>query len=648
VPTPNACLESLERRALFAALPPGFADTLVAGGLDHPVALDFAPDGRVFVTEQRGNVRVVKDGVALPTPFVHLDAAANGERGVDGIALDPDFAINGFVYVYYTAKTPHVHNRVVRFTADGDVAAAGSETAIFEVDNLDSGSYIHNGGALHFGADGKLYVATGENGNSGNAQSLDTTLGKLLRINPDGSIPTDNPFYGQTTGNDRAIWAMGLRNPFTFDIERGTGRTFINDVGEATWEEIDQATAGANFGWPREEGPGTDPRYVAPLYAYNHNRGAPTGCAITGGTFYDAPAGAAAAFPAEFAGDYFFADGCQPWVWRLDRDTGAASEFGAVADPAFGLSTGPDGSLYYAAYIPGELRKISFTEAGAPAIATPPADRSVAAGQPATFTVEAVGQQPLAFQWRRDNADIPGATQSTYTLPAAAAEDSGATFRVVVTNTLGSATSTAATLSVVTDAPPTATILTPKEGRLYRAGQALRFRGTATDAEDGRLPAGAFSWRIDFHHDEHLHPFMPDTPGRRGGSVRIPREGETSANVWYRVHLTVTDSAGLSSTTFRDLHPRTATITVGAGTPGLTVNLDGQPVTTPFSFVGVVGLRRTLEAPPTQVIDGVTYTFKSWAKRRRPALEIATPASDRTFTATYAAGGAAAAAGISR
>lgn len=634
-------LERLEPRALFAALPPGFSDTLVAGGIDRPVALDFAPDGRIFVTEQRGNIRLIKDGVALAAPFVSLDAASSGERGAVGIAVDPDFAVNPYVYVYYTAKTPRVHNRVSRFTADGDVAAPGSETVIFDLDNLDPGSFVHNGGAMHFGADGKLYVATGENGDSSRAQSLNTTLGKILRLNPDGSVPADNPFYSQTTGDNRAIWAMGLRNPFTFDIERTTGRTFVNDVGEATWEEINAATAGANFGWPRAEGPSDDPRLVAPLFAYHHSRGEPTGCAITGGTFYDPPAGAPGAFPADFAGDYFFADGCSPWVWRLDRETNQASPFASDVGPAFGLSTAPDGSLYYVAFLQGQVRKISFAEPGAPVIATPPAGQSVAAGQPATFSVEAFGQAPLAYQWQRDGVDIPGANGSTYTIPATTSDDQGAAFRVVVANALGSATSAAAALSVVSDAPPVPVILTPKEGRLYSAGQMLRFKGAAADPEDGRLRPAAFSWRVDFHHDDHLHPFIPETAGRRAGSVRIPREGETSANVWYRVHLTVTDSAGLSATTFRDVRPRTATVTVNATAPGVQVMLDGQPLTTPFSFVGVVGLRRKLEAPATQAVDAVTYTLRSWGQRRRPALDIVTPRLDRTYTAVYAAAQAA-------
>ena len=628
--------DALEPRLLLADVPAGFSDTMVASGLDHPVALDFAPDGRVFVTEQKGTVRVIKDGALLPAPFVSLDVSSAGERGADGIVLDPGFATNHYVYVYYTAKTPQVHNRVSRFTESADVAVPGSETVIFDLDNLDAGSFIHNGGAMRFGADGKLYVAAGENGSPERAQSLSTTLGKVLRINSDGSIPADNPFYNSAAGKNRAIWAYGLRNPFTMDVERTTGRVFVNDVGQATWEEIDDATEpGANFGWPRAEGPSTDAGLTAPLFAYHHSQGDPTGCAIGGGTFYDPPAGAAGAFPADYAGDYFFSDACDPWVWKLDRETNQVTEFATNIGPALNLSTAPDGSVYYVTYIQGEVRKISFAEAGAPVIATPPAAQSVAAGQPATFSVEAIGQEPLNYQWQRDGADIPGATASSYTLAATAAADNGATFRAVVSNALGSVASPAATLTVVTDAPPVPRILTPAEGRLYSAGQALRFKGAATDAEDGRLPARAFSWRIDFHHDQHLHPFLPETPGKRGGSVRIPREGETSANVWYRVHLTVTDSAGLSASTFRDVHPRTATVTVGASVPGLTVNLDGQPTTTPVSFVGVVGIKRTLEAPTTQVVDGVTYTFRSWGRKRGARLDLITPRSDRTYSGVF-------------
>src|SRR5690606_19004802 len=137
-----------------------------------------------------------------------------GERGLLGVAFDPAFATNRFVYVYYTATSPTIHNRLSRFTANaaGDLALAGSETILLELENLTATN--HNGGAIHFGPDGKLYVATGENAVAENAQSLDNLLGKILRLNPDGSIPTDNPFFNQATGKNRLIWALGLRNPF--------------------------------------------------------------------------------------------------------------------------------------------------------------------------------------------------------------------------------------------------------------------------------------------------------------------------------------------------------------------------------------------------------------------------------------------------
>ncbi|MGB9155899.1 MAG: PQQ-dependent sugar dehydrogenase, partial [Chthoniobacterales bacterium] len=182
--------------------------------------MEFAPDGRLFVCLQTGQVRVIKNGSLLATPFLSLSVDSSGERGLIGIAFDPNFTNNHYVYVYYTVPTSPIHNRVSRFTAAGDVAASGSEVVILNLDNL-SGATNHNGGGLHFGSDGKLYIGVGENANGANAQTLSNLLGKVLRINSDGSIPTDNPFYNSASGNNRAIWALGLRNPFTFAFQPG-------------------------------------------------------------------------------------------------------------------------------------------------------------------------------------------------------------------------------------------------------------------------------------------------------------------------------------------------------------------------------------------------------------------------------------------
>src|SRR5262245_3773838 len=186
----NVCLTivAFATGAEGATLPSGFTESLIASGLNNPTAMQFAPDGRLFVCEQGGRLRVIKNGSLLATPFLTVTVSSSGERGLLGVAFDPDFAANGFVYIYYTATTPTIHNRVSRFTASGDVAAPGSETILLDLNNLSSATN-HNGGALHFGPDGKLYIAAGENANGSNSQTLGNLLGKILRINKDGSIP---------------------------------------------------------------------------------------------------------------------------------------------------------------------------------------------------------------------------------------------------------------------------------------------------------------------------------------------------------------------------------------------------------------------------------------------------------------------------
>ncbi|HEY0006292.1 MAG TPA: PQQ-dependent sugar dehydrogenase [Pyrinomonadaceae bacterium] len=329
--------------ALYGAtLPSGFTETQLAVGLSNPTAMAFAPDGRLFVCQQGGQVRVIKNGSLLAAPFLSVTVNSQGERGLLGIAFDPDFNSNHFVYVYYTATTPAVHNRVSRFTASGDTAVGGSEVVILELNNL-SGATNHNGGAMHFGPDGKLYIAVGENATPSNAQTLSNLLGKMLRINSNGTIPTDNPFFNTAAGNNRAIWALGLRNPYTFAFQPGTGRLFINDVGQNTWEEINEGIAGANYGWPICEGACNNSSFRNPFYFYANDGQT---CAITGGTFYNP---AVVQFPSDYVGKYFFADFCAGWIKRIDPANGAVADFATGIWSPVDLLIGPDGSLYYLA-----------------------------------------------------------------------------------------------------------------------------------------------------------------------------------------------------------------------------------------------------------------------------------------------------------
>src|SRR5436190_6851979 len=273
-------LHALSVSASAATLPSGFVETTVASGIASPTAMAIAPDGRIFVCSQTGALRVIKNGVLLATPFVTLSVDSLGERGLLGVAFDPHFTLNHYIYLYYTVPGPPSHNRVARFTANGDVVLTRSRVILLELNPL-STAPEHNGGALHFGADGKLYIAVGDNAKGSNSQNLSNLLGKILRINSDGSIPTDNPFIQSTTARHE-IWALGFRNPFTFAFRGTTNFMYINDVGESTSEEIDLGQAGANYGWPATEGQTTNPVYKSPVYYYGHDQG----CAITGGTFY--------------------------------------------------------------------------------------------------------------------------------------------------------------------------------------------------------------------------------------------------------------------------------------------------------------------------------------------------------------------------
>jgi len=328
------------------ALPAGLSRTVFAAGFnDILTAAAVAPDGRIFVTEQSGRLRIVKVGQLLAQPFVTLPVDPFGERGLLGVTLHPDFATNGWLYLYYTTPEGGVHNRISRFVATQDVAAPGGETILVDLPPLNSVPK-HNGGAMAFGADGKLYVAVGDNTNSALAPSLASTFGKMLRFNADGSIPFDNPFLAQTTGINRAIWARGLRNPFTFAIEAGTGRIHINDVGAESWEEVNLGRAGADYGWPATEGPTGNPAFDAPVLAYAHAN-SPTlfhGRAIVGAAFYRPTT---PVLGPQYVGSYFFADYVEGWVYRTDpAGSGVAMAFAQLGGAPTGLVVGGDGALY--------------------------------------------------------------------------------------------------------------------------------------------------------------------------------------------------------------------------------------------------------------------------------------------------------------
>jgi glucose/arabinose dehydrogenase len=380
-----------------ATVPNGFQDSEFATGLEQVTAMEFAPDGskRLFVTEKdAGNIRVIKwnedgTGTLLQEPFAHIpNVDTRQTRGLLGITFHPSFGKGtneDYVYAHYTQEVDgESHNRIVRFeeakNADGTPADVATKNAdgtsklepIFELDKLGTAT-THDGGHIDFGNDGYLYVPVGDNKRNKlppilNTMKLNNLFGKVLRINADGSIPTDNPFLDETTGKNQAIYARGFRNPFSTAVEPAPGnRIYINDVGEQTWEEINDLKAGANYGWPKYEGFEGDRRFKKPVFAYKHDslpRTPPetSGCSISGGTFYYPPGGTSTPFPEEeYQGDYFFADFCNGWIRKLDvdgDDSEKVSGFASGASLPVDLKIGPDGGLYYLEWGSGSVRVI--------------------------------------------------------------------------------------------------------------------------------------------------------------------------------------------------------------------------------------------------------------------------------------------------
>jgi glucose/arabinose dehydrogenase len=554
--------------ATGATLPAGFTESLVSSGLSSPTAMDFAPDGRLFVCLQGGQLRVIKNGALLPTPFVTLMVDASGERGLLGVTFDPNFASNNFVYVYYTVPGSPAHNRLSRFTANGDVATANSELVLLELNNLSSATN-HNGGAIHFGPDGKLYIAVGENANGANSQTLNNLLGKVLRINSDGTIPNDNPFFNTATGNNRAIWTLGLRNPFTFAFQPGTGRLFINDVGQNTWEEINDGIAGSNYGWPGTEGATSNPNFRSPLFSYGHGISGTTGCAIVGGGFYNP---ATIQFPSSYIGKYFFADLCSGWVRVFDPATSTAADFATGISQPVDLKVASDGSLYYASIGAASVFRIRFTGT-APSVTTHPSNQTVLQGQPATFSVVAAGSAPLSYQWQRNQVNISGANASSYTLTAPALADNGAKFRCVITNTFGSATSNEATLTV--NAPPG--ITADPANQTVTQGQPATFGVSAT----GSTPL-TYQWQRN----------QLDIPGANASSYTITAASMSDNGAKFRC--LVTNSLGSATS-------NEATLTVQPPPPLLFTEAGGD---TAIALTSVSMFR-----DPFSLVD--TFNFSS-------------------------------------
>lgn len=369
VPAPRAA------NAARTALPAGFTRVALGSGLSGPTAMDFWGN-KIYVSEKGGAIRIIREnGTLKPAPFHTLSVNTLSERGLLGIALSPNFGSDRIMYVYYTTGTGakkysgSPENRVSRLKKSKN----GPIKEKILLDHIPSTNGNHNGGDIHIGFDGKLWISVGESGCCPNdAQGLTTVRGKILRINLDGTIPSDNPFFN-TPNARQETWAYGFRNPWRFAMRQSNQSYVVADVGSGTWEEIDSLGEGNNYGWPMYEGPcpssnlACNPNTVdyagtvPPIHWYNHGGAGEVGNVIAGGVFAEN----ANNYPAPYAGAYFYGDTGGDWVNVITLDGNNAKtghyEFDDNIGSPVAFGNGPDGNVYVASHYGGVIYKYIYT-----------------------------------------------------------------------------------------------------------------------------------------------------------------------------------------------------------------------------------------------------------------------------------------------
>jgi glucose/arabinose dehydrogenase len=716
-----------------AAVGGGFVHELVAGGLNLPTAFAFLPDGRTLIAEKSGIVRVYKDGNILPTPFIDISEQVNDywDHGLLGIAVDPNFAQNGYVYLLFTYEDDPTRydgpktGRLIRVTASGDVATPGSETVILGkqvgstcknfaagADCIPSEGPSHSVGNVKAASDGSLFVTVGDattfnfvDDDALRTQDLDSLAGKVLHVDRDGKGLQSNPFWnGNADANRSKVWAYGVRNAYRFNLRPGTEVPYLGDVGWGSWEEISVAARGANLGWPCYEASarslGYEPKAVCqalyaagqsavrqPLVEWPHSGGS---AAATGGAFYTGTT-----YPEEYQGKYFYGDYALGWMRSLqvdanDQAVGAPSDFLSGLGGPVDIEMGPDGNLYYLAINGGKFLSVRYDDGSQPvtcpkgsfraeyfnnttvsgALATERCEDAIdnvwgGAGPDAagvgtdffsarwtgTFDFEAgdytfsataddgvrvwVDGELIIDAWKDQGSTT---YQAARTLTAGEHE-----VKVEYYEAQGDAVAKLSWESQTANQAPTPTIAAPLPSLKWKVGDNIDFSGSATDPEDGPIPAGGLSWRVILHHcvngQCHDHPFLSETGP--GGSFTAPDHGD---QVYFEIVLTATDSAGKTGSTSVEVRPQEVRLTIDTVPSGLQVVYNDESGTAPLSRNVIVGSTRTIFAPSPQG----NLQFGTWSDGGAQQHNVTVGAQDETYTATFKDSGASCAKGSFR
>jgi glucose/arabinose dehydrogenase len=664
--------------AAHAGPPAGFAITTIASGLNQPVAHAYSPDGRLFIAEKSGRVLVQSAVPGSPrTVFIDLRARINdyGERGLTGLALDPNFAVTGKVFLLYTREpnlqtldSPDPATAEIAWvsTSVGDLNAANpaSLTALAEGNVTDN--CCHSIGALRFDAPGRLLASFGD-GNSLNqrAQSIDWANGKIFRIDPvTGAGVSGNPYFDPAAPSSvrSRVLARGLRNPFRFFPDPVTGDVWVGDVGQETWEELDRIPAiitdpvvGANYGWPCYEGgagisqiyPGAlaDPAVLdvcqsgtfnpaeggtgtgaTPAVAAYGHANPDIGAAIVGGPVYRG-----LSYPAGYVGAVFVGDAARDAFSYYLPGTGFV-DFGV--DGGWGypvdIIPAPNGDLSYAALFAGEIRQIVWLGGNSipvvSASGTPTAGAAPLSVQFSSAVTDADLSDVITTSWTFGDGSPAVATAA----PAHIYATPGSYTATFVANDGRPGGRVEKTVAInVGNTAPVVNLSSPQT--TFGVGDTITFNVSAVDPEDGALSGTAIATRIQRIHLAHVHPISDKTGVT--GSVVASDHGDDPGSI--EIITTATDRFGLTATKTLSLQPRRVPIVVSSNRPGSSVILDGRPLIAPQTVQSVVGGSHILLAAAT----AGDATFRSWAVNgvefSDPSLTFQTPSTGASLEVVY-------------
>lgn len=626
------------------ALPPGFTMHTAVSGLRIPTDMAFLPNGDVLVTEKgsgfnaegTARVRLVRQGVLEKEPILEISTSVQIDSGLQSIALDPDFAQNGYFYLWHATGEGSPGwdgkpvNRLTRYTYDLVTRSVDAASAAIILDDV-PWNQIHNGGGLIFDDAGNLFISTGDTAGPldparNNAQDYESLGGKLLRIRPQPqggyTIPQDNPYVGMSDYRPE-IYAAGFRNPFRMTRRPSDGALFLNDVGLDTWEEINRVEPGANYGWPAREGPcqlatkGPDcepapAEYTDPVFAYPLPE---TGGAVTTMAFYEGTT-----FPEAYQNKVFFTDFNNRLLFTADLTQsvatydGFATETGMYVDMEATSST-----IYMLDLTGGAIVNLVYDGAGnqppIPQLSVTP----VLGKAPLTVTLSAEGTYDpddlgLSYRWDFGDGTEPVETNE-FVIQHEYMTDGNYEATLQVFDLRGGESEILNEEITVYSGPlPSVVVDIQQElGRLrYQGGDEIRFRVAREGGTIDLDPVEPYMWDIDLHHNEHTHPVVADYVSD-SVTLNIPAESHAlEPDIWYEVRLVMKTEAGITVHAANEVHPDLVNIelTSWPGPTALKINQLRQPAGTILPVI--INQSYELEAPASLVYDYNVGVFDYW------------------------------------